>query len=395
MFKYFVLTWAVYVIALFGYGIASRRWKVVGRHFVYQLLIGLSFASLLPFYWMIITSFKDVAKSMEFPPNWFPVRSEYVAENPKGERVKIQAVRVFKDAVDVSRVPPATTERDRARIIDVVPEDKIEFLPTQSPSGRVVHKKTVPREEVFQVRRDKIEVTTTTLTFRIDNYVEAWYAPEVSTLGAVNFGQYFWVSIYTGILSTIGTLITSALAAYAFAWMRFHGKALFFYLVLMTMMVPGQVLLIPNFIILDWFGWLDTVAALVVPWLASVFTIFLMRQFFMTIPHDLWDAGQIDGISRFRFLWQIIVPLSKPVFITAGLFNFLGQWNSLLWPLIVTSSAHLRTLMVGLQTFNQEAGSDFHLLMAASSLGVMPVVILFFFLQRFFIEGIARSGLKS
>ncbi len=333
---------------------------------------------LLPFYWMLITSFKDASQSNTFPPNWLPVRARnYVEHEGRKERV---------DIVKRGRKPTDP--------VQVVPDSAVGFQKEISPSGHIVHQKGWPEKAVFSVPADAISQRIE-MSLSPVNFIEAWYAPEVSTLGAVNFGRYFWVSIYTGVLSTAGTLITAALAAYAFSRMRFIGKGLFFYIVLATMMVPGQVLLIPDFIILDMLHWLDTPLALIVPWLASVFTIFLMRQFFMTIPDDLWDAAQIDGAGRFRFLWQVVTPLSKPVFITAGIFTFLAQWNSLLWPLIVTSSPEMRTLMVGLQTFNQEAGSDYHLLMAASSLAILPVVLLFFFLQRFFIQGIARAGLKS
>ncbi len=226
--------------------------------------------------------------------------------------------------------------------------------------------------------------------WRWQNFIEAWNAPPDLT-----FGRYFYVSIVTAVASTAGTLATAALAAYAFAKMRFIGKGLFFYLVLAMMMVPGQVLLIPNFIILAGLNWIDTYQALIVPWLASVFCIFLMRQFFMTIPDDLWDAAQIDGSGRFRYLVMVILPLSKPVLITSGIFTFLASWNSLLWPLIVTHSPDMRTLMVGLATFTQEAGSKYNLLMSASTFAIVPVIILFFFLQRFFIQGIARTGLKD
>lgn len=249
-----------------------------------------------------------------------------------------------------------------------------------------------------------------------DNYKEAWEAAP--------FGMYFFNSIFCGIISTIGVLFTSALAAYAFSRMKFVGKGLFFYLVLGTMMIPGQVLLIPNYIILektealnaiyrffltdnmyDWlidqklwnfikFG-LNSYFALIFPWLASVFSIFLLRQFFKGIPKDLYDAAEIDGASKFRALFQIVIPLSKPALITSALLSFLGQWNSLLWPLIVTTSDYMRTLMVGLQTFQQEAGQDFHLLMAASSISILPILILFFFLQKYFVRGIVRSGMKS
>ena len=224
--------------------------------------------------------------------------------------------------------------------------------------------------------------------FHWGNYAEAWRRPEVG------FGRYYWVSTYTTVLTTVGTLFTSVLAAYAFARMEFAGKGLFFYLVLATLMVPGQVLIIPDYIILARLQWLDTYKALVVPWLASVFSIFLMRQFFMSLPDDLWDAAQIDGAGRWKFLWRVVVPLSVPVLITTGIFSFIATWNSLLWPLVVTSRPEMRTLMVGLQVFTNETGGEFHLLMAASAFCILPIVLIFFMLQRFFIEGIARSGLK-
>ncbi len=233
----------------------------------------------------------------------------------------------------------------------------------------------------------------------LENFKTAWLAPSTIQYGTpprpLTFTRYFYVSIVTGVASTAGVLLTSALAAYAFAKMRFYGRGLFFYMLLATMMVPGQVLLIPDFVILQYLGWLDKFEALIIPWLASVFCIFLMRQFFSTIPDDLWDAAQIDGSGRFRFLWRIVIPLSKPVMITAGIFTFLTSWNSLLWPLIVTNRPEMRTLMVGLQNFTQEAGSDYHLLMAASTMAILPIVIMFFLLQRFFIAGIARTGLKG
>lgn len=255
------------------------------------------------------------------------------------------------------------------------------LLPKVMPAEQIIRSTTVLPSQVSNVKRE--------LYFKIGNYAEAWVAPKVTT-----FGQYFWVSIFTAVTTTIGTLLTGALAAFAFAKMRFRGKGAFFYIILMTMMVPGQVLLIPSYIILQYLGWLDTYLALIVPWLASVFTIFLMRQFFMTIPDDLWDAAQIDGSSRFRFLFIVVLPLSKPVMITAGIFTFLGNWNSLLWPLIVTTRPEMRTIMVGLQTYNTEAGGEFHLLMAASTMAILPIVVAFFFLQKFFIAGIARTGLK-
>lgn len=223
---------------------------------------------------------------------------------------------------------------------------------------------------------------------RWENYREAWNAPEVG------FGRYFWVSIYTSLLVTVATIFTSLLAAYAFARMEFWGKHVLFLMVLGTLMVPGQVLLIPDYIIIARLGWLDTYKALTAPWLASVFSIFLLRQFMMTIPRDLYDAARIDGTGHLGFLWHVVVPLSVPVIITTAIFSFITTWNSLLWPLVVTSRPEMRTLMVGLQVFTTEAGGQMNLLMAASAFCILPIVVTFFLLQRFFIEGIARSGIK-
>lgn len=220
-----------------------------------------------------------------------------------------------------------------------------------------------------------------------DNYKLAWeYAP---------FGRYFINSFFIATSCTILELITSALGAFAFAKMDFFGKNFLFMLFLGTMMIPGEVLLIPNFITIMQLEWVDTYKALIIPWIVSVFGIFLMRQFFMTIPDELHDAAKIDGCSRFRFLWQIIIPLSKPVLVTAALFKFIGSWNSFLWVLIVTNDPNMRTITNGLSFFSTDMGAQYHLLMAASTFTLLPILILFFVLQKQFIQGIAKSGLKG
>ncbi|RAM61078.1 ABC transporter permease [Mesotoga sp. SC_3PWM13N19] len=195
-------------------------------------------------------------------------------------------------------------------------------------------------------------------------------------------------------VTTFVEIIFAAMAAFAFAKMDFFGKNLLFTLFLATMMVPGEVLLVPNYITLTALGWVDSYYALIVPWVVSVFAIFLLRQHFMTIPNELYDAAMIDGLSKWRFLWTILVPLSKPAVITGALLKFVGSWNSFLWVLIVTKSPEIRTLPVGLQNFSSATGSDYHLLMAAATFSIIPVVILFLITQKYFIAGIARSGLK-
>lgn len=219
-----------------------------------------------------------------------------------------------------------------------------------------------------------------------ENYVDAWkHAP---------FGRYFLNSVFISVTETLGVLITAALAGYAFARMRFYGREVLFILFLGTMMVPGQVQLVPNYITIVRFGWLNTYYALIVPWLASVFSIFFMRQFFATIPQELQDAATMDGASHWTFLWRVVVPLSRPAFITVGLLTFLASWNSVIWPLIVTNTPQMRPIMVGLLSFSSEWGTQPRLLMAAATFTVAPILVLFFILQRYFIQGIARAGIK-
>lgn len=219
-----------------------------------------------------------------------------------------------------------------------------------------------------------------------ENYREAWtHAP---------FARYFANTLFIAAVETAGVLITSALAGYAFARMRFWGREIVFTLFLGTLMVPGEVQLVPNYITITRLGWLNTYYALIVPWLASVFGIFFMRQAFATIPQELQDAATIDGASHLTFLRRVVVPLSRPTFITVALLSFLGSWNALTWPLIVTNTPEMRPIMVGLLSFSSEWGTQPRLLMAAATFSVAPVLMLFFILQRYFIQGIARAGIK-
>jgi len=219
-----------------------------------------------------------------------------------------------------------------------------------------------------------------------ENFAKAWTAAP--------FGWYFFNSFFMAITTTIGEVFTTVLAAYAFAKMKFFGKNALFAIMLGTLMIPGQMLLLPNFVTIARLGWLDQYEALIIPWLVSVFGIFLLRQFFRSVPDELRDAARIDGCGRFRFLFTIMVPLSKPAIFTVALFKFLGSWNSFQWVLIMTNKATMRTVPVGLQVFSSEIGTAYEKLMAASVLAIIPVLVLFFFTQKQFIQGVARTGIK-
>ncbi|RLC88243.1 MAG: carbohydrate ABC transporter permease [Chloroflexi bacterium] len=224
--------------------------------------------------------------------------------------------------------------------------------------------------------------------WRFQNYVDAW--------NAAPFGRYFFNSLVVAITVTVGQLITCSLAAFAFARMEFKGKNVMFALFLSTTMISTQVTLVPAYLVLAHLHWLNTYQALIVPFLANAFGVFMMRQYFMTLPRELEDAAKLDGCGRLRFLWQILLPLSKPIIASQALFAFMGNWNSYLWPLIVTTSEDMRTLQIGLRYFvGQEGGTQWGLFMAATVFVSLPVMIFYFIIQRSFVEGIATTGLKG
>lgn len=219
------------------------------------------------------------------------------------------------------------------------------------------------------------------------NYVEAW--------NRAPFARYFLNSLIMSVATPLLVLVTGVPAAYAFARMDFPAKNIVFMLFLATMMIPQEVILIPNFVTVSRLGWIDKYQALIIPWIVNVVTIFFLRQFFMSIPDDLFDAALLDGCGHFRFMLEIALPLSVPALVSTSLFNFLGSWNAVQWPLYVTNSPNMRPLMVGLKFFSTEGGMQVQLHNAAATFATVPVIILFLLVQRRFIEGIARTGLKS
>lgn len=212
------------------------------------------------------------------------------------------------------------------------------------------------------------------------------------------FGRYFLNTTYITIANLVGTLATSSLVAYAFARYQVPGKEVLFLVVLSAMFLPQHVTLIPLFLLFTTLGWIDTYHPLIVPAFfgGAPLYIFLLRQFFMTIPFDLDEAARIDGCSDFGILWQIILPLSKPALATVAIFTFMGNWNEFLLPLIYLNSAEKLTVTLGLTRFVGQYGSTlWNLLMAASLMAVLPPVIIFFLAQRYFVQGIVMTGIKG
>jgi multiple sugar transport system permease protein len=213
------------------------------------------------------------------------------------------------------------------------------------------------------------------------------------TVTVMPFGRFYVNSLLQAGAVTALQLLTASLAAFAFARLRFRGRDLLFLLYLATMMIPFPVTMIPNFIVMRYLKWIDTFRALILPPSFSAFSTFLLRQYFMSIPLEMDDAARVDGASSFRIWWRIILPLSGPALAALGIFTFLGQWNSFLWPLIVTNSEEMRTLPVGLATFQSQYSVQWHLLMAGSVIAVLPILVIYIAGQKWFVRGITLSGM--
>jgi multiple sugar transport system permease protein len=222
---------------------------------------------------------------------------------------------------------------------------------------------------------------------RWDNYVTAWTT--------ASFSLFFRNSIVIAAITTAGVMVTSSLAAYAFAKIRFAGSSVAFAAFLATLIIPESVYLIPNFIEITRFGWYDTLAGLTVPFMASAFSIFLLRQFFSQLPNELLESARIDGAGHGRSFLSIMLPLSGGPLFTVAFLSFVGSWNALQWPLVATRTARWRPLTVGLTAFITEAGPQNQLRMAGAVIAVVPVVIVYFFAQKQFTEAISRSGIKG
>ncbi|MCG3146843.1 MAG: L-arabinose transport system permease protein AraQ [Verrucomicrobiae bacterium] len=236
-----------------------------------------------------------------------------------------------------------------------------------------------------------------TIQPRWENYREALTSMGGQGAARVPFAVFLGNTLMVCVLGVIGAVLSNALVAYSFAKVKWPGRDKLFAVTLATMMVPFPVLMVPLYGVYRELGWIGTLTPLWAPaFFASAFNVFLMRQFFRTIPEELSEAARIDGCSEWQIFWQIILPLSKPVLAVVALFHFLWAWNDFMGPLLFLTRRNTLTLAVALQNFQSQAGGvQWHLLMAASAVVILPIIILFFFAQKTFIRGIATTGLKG
>ncbi|MEN6316005.1 MAG: carbohydrate ABC transporter permease [Clostridiaceae bacterium] len=234
-----------------------------------------------------------------------------------------------------------------------------------------------------EVLSSKIELFGSRIEW--SNYSTAWnYLP---------FGQFMLNSLFVAVSGTVITLITSSMAAYAFSRLRFRGRDTLFGLYLTTLMIPQQVIIIPLFLMMNKMGWTNSYASLIIPWAFTAYGTFLMRQFYLTLPYELDEASRIDGCGHMGVFLRILLPQLKPALVTLAVITFLGYWNGLLWPLVILNQEMMWTLPIGLQMFMGQYGTEWNLLMAATTITTIPGIIIFIFAQKYYVQGISMSGM--
>jgi len=405
---------ALLVLALAVMSALGKRFRKAATHLV--LLAGCVVFG-LPFLWMLLTSFKE-DKDMVGPSGliWVPRVQRTVPyrdpQNPlletvfRGNWVQATLLGRTSDAsyiVEVQRplslrglsftAPPASFKEVPADAPVVSGPGFTGFVVRELDDGRQVVQFLAPAEKKGQQQTflpAKLEPVRN-IGLRTQNYSDALEAMPPETHRGL---MYLKNTLIIVILSVIGTLLSSSLVAYGFARIRFPGRDLIFKVLLATMMLPGAVTLLPQFLLFRWFGWIDTLYPLWVPaFFASAFNVFLLRQFFTQVPAELEEAGKLDGAGVLRIYWTIMLPQIKPALAVVAIWTFMGAWNNFMGPLIYVNNPENMPLSYALQLFQSERGGEPALMMAFATLTLLPVLLLFFFAQRYFIEGVTLSGL--
>lgn len=345
-----------------------KHWAESRRHAWLHVLLTIGAAIfILPFLWLLSTSLKYDDQMKGFPPQFIPSKAETVRVDGADQKVwELRGGSISRKVYVVQRL-----EADFVRVLPVGVSD-----PAQA--------QTVKKSALHEVRYFRP---------RWENYTEALdFLPPEYHHGLLPL----WNTVYITVLSILGLLLSSSLTAYAFARLRWPGQNIFFMILLATMMLPAAVTMLPVFLIFRYLGWIDTLRPLWAPaFLGSPFYIFLLRQFFMTIPMELEEAAKIDGCSPFTTYWRIMLPLIKPALAAVTIMTFMGSWNNFMGPLIYINSPEKMPLSYALYLFQGSHGGEQGLLMAASTLVMLPVLTVFFFTQRYFIQGITLTGLKG
>ncbi len=363
---------------------ASQTTRLSAAHLT--LLAG-SVLFLLPFAWLLSTSLKPDDEQAVFPPVWIPTQQQ-TTDTIKGEDGLPAKLSDWNPDPGAS-VRGKGNEGAGAVMMGAIRVAEIADLPSGQVKVRGIAPAIYANQDFTAERADLKKLRHTAP--RWENYSEALaYLPAETHYGAVFLGN----TLFLTAMQVLGTLVGSSLVAFAFSRLKWPGRDLWFVVLLATMMIPGAVTMMPRFLIFRSLGWIDTLQPLWVPaFFGSAFHIFFLRQFFMSIPTELEDAAKIDGCGPFGVYFKIMLPLVKPALAAIAIMATLGAWNDFQGPLIYLSSPERMPLAYALQLYQSQHGGEPGLLMAASTLVVMPIIVLFFFTQRYFIEGVSLSGL--
>ena len=354
-----------------------------------------------PFLWMVVTSLMPLEQAMSSPPRWVPRGYAVEMDGEYVDVIKGQAI-----GTDGYIVQPVGGLSGGQKLFVAAPD----YVDGRVRVVRGGQERWVPAELIRQVRADFVRVTERRaiqedVAGRWDlvppETIRESASPQWSNykqaLERIPFLTYLKNTLIVCVLGVLGTLFSCSLAAYSLARIPWRGRGVLFAITLGTMMVPFPVLMVPLFGLFKSLGWVGTLKPLWVPaFFGTGYNIFLLRQFFLTIPKDLSEAARIDGCSEWAIFWRIILPLSKPALVVVALFHFLYAWNDFIGPLLYLTRQDTYTLSLGLQMFeNQQGAGDWNVLMAAGVLMILPVVLLFLLAQKSFVKGIATTGIKG
>lgn len=368
--------------------------KAFAKFLVYAGLIAGAGVFLLPLAWMISTALKPLEQTTVQPPQWIP-RRYLIEQHGKTHEVKLGAF------VDLPSVWVSTTENSNPIIIPQADVRDGVWTMVGGRQMKVTVRQEIPaspekpwREAIDAKTGERFVVETSQITGR---FAPRWENFRLAIEKMQDFWRYFGNSVLLCLLNSTGMVLSSSLVAYGFSRIEWRGRDTTFGVLLATMMVPFPVTMVPLYALFRELGWIGTLRPLwIAAFFSGAFNVFLLRQFFRTIPKELSEAARIDGCGEFRIFWQIILPLCRPALIVVGLFTFLGTWNDFLGPLIYLTDQRDFTLALALQSLQQKSAlTDWHYLMAASTLVILPIIALFFAAQRHFIEGIALTGSKQ
>jgi multiple sugar transport system permease protein len=354
--------------------IGYLAWGRLTRAATYAALFLLSAVFLLPFLWMLSASLKTETTVYDYPPDLLP--HEPVIQQRGTQKLRVA---LYQPGPGQRRAPSTALRPGRQRALVLEERPGVYLLEVVGAEGRP-ERIVAPRASVAIQR---------VVRPHWENYPRAWTAKP--------FSLYTFNSAFIAVACILGQVLSASLVAFGFARLRFPGRGPLFLVVLSTMMLPSQVTMIPHYLIYRSLGWIDTFLPLIVPSFlgGGAFFIFLFRQFFMTLPRELDESARLDGASWFRVYWSILMPLCRPIVATIAVFSFIAHWNEFMGPLIYLNSPEKMTLALGLRTFQSAYTSYLHLLMAAATLALIPVIVLFFFAQKQFVKSIVLSGLKG